>query len=448
MNAIPDRFIGDLMALLEIPSVAAWADHEPELRRTACWLKQRFEEAGLHARLLEDIPRAPPYVHAQTEIRPDRPTILLYGHYDVQPADAADGWTTPPFQPTLRDGKIYGRGATDQKMNLLLPIFALETVDMSTLPWNVKFFYEGEEEILSPHLRPALEQYAELLRCDAVFSTDGWQYSADQGDLRLGLRGFCALEVIVRGASKDLHSGTFGGAAPNPALALARVLAMLHNTDGSVAVPGFSDGILPPGKEELEAIREHPFDHEGWLQRAGLRISAEIAGVSIPEQTGFHPSVEINAFEAGKYDAGFRTIIPASARARISCRLVLGQEPSRVAELMRGFIDAQIPRLFDCEIHTLPGMAYRILRADRIQQLAANILTKIDGRQPRYSCSGGSIPMPGEIEAVLGVKTVIFGFGLPDQNMHSIDEFCRLADIQRGLGAWDLLLRETNLTEV
>ena len=444
MRTIPEGFLADLAALLEIPGVAAWEHRRADLDRAAEWLRQRLEHAGLHAGCLTDLP-GPAYVYAQTELRPERPTLLVYGHYDAQPADKADGWTADPFRPDLRDGRVYARGAADQKMNLLLPVFALEEVDPAALPWNLKFFYEGEEEIFSPHLEAALACYRDLLRCDAVFSTDGWQYSADQGDLRLGLRGFCGLEITVTGPSRDLHSGTFGGAAPNPAQALARALARLHDDEGRIAVPGFLDGATAPGKAERQVLREQPVDRAAWLARAGLTDGAIAPDFAIDEATGLAPTIEIHALEAGHYAMGLRTIVPASASARLSCRLVPGQRPDVVAALVGRFLDHTIPLRFGRRISVLPGSSrpYRIAREDPFQELAATILARVDGRPPRYSYSGGSIPMPGAMASALGVGTILFGFALPDENMHGIDEFCRLTDIERGLAAWRLLLRQT-----
>ncbi|MFB9948666.1 M20/M25/M40 family metallo-hydrolase [Rhizobium puerariae] len=442
MRTIPEGFLADFMALLEIPGVAAWEHSRSDLDRAAEWLRQRLEQAGLHARLLTELP-CPAYVYAETEMRPERPTLLLYGHYDVQPANMSDGWTSDPFRPELRDARVYARGATDQKMNLLLPIFALAESDLSALPWNIKVFYEGEEEILSPNLDRALHRYRDLLCCDAVFSTDGWQSGADQGDLRLGLRGFCGLDVTVKGAAKDLHSGTFGGAVPNPAQALARALSSLHDEDGRIAVPGFMDGAATPTETERRVLREQPFDRTAWLARAGLTNAAVSPDLVIEEQTGLCPTIEIHALDAGHYAAGLRTIVPASASARLSCRLVPGQEPEAIAVLLKDFLDHTIPERFERRITVLPGKSnpYRVARDDPFQQFAAGVLSTVDGRPPRYSYSGGSIPMPGAIASTLGVSTIIFGFGLPDENMHGIDEFCRLTDIERGIAAWRVLLR-------
>lgn len=440
MNAIPEGFLADLMALLEIPSVAVWEDSRQDFERAAEWLRARLERAGLRATLLRDTPGAA-YVYAETEIRPDRPTVLLYGHYDVQPASIGEGWASDPFKPELRDGRIYGRGATDQKMNLLLPIFALEECALDKLPWNIKFFLEGEEEILSPNLETALTHYKDLLSCSVVFSTDGWQSTPDLGDLRLGLRGFCGLEVSVRGSSKDLHSGTYGGAAPNPGQVLIKALARLHDADGAIAVPGFMDGVSGPSDAERRVLREQPLDRTAWFARAGLDASALPEDFPIEEKTGLSPTIEINAIDVGRYAAGFRNIVPQAAHAHISCRLVPGQHPDAIAGLMKNFLDAAIPPGFDRKIAVMPGRAYpyRFARDNEYQQLAARILTMVDGRAPRYTYSGGSIPMPGAIQAALGVGTVIFGFGLPDENMHGANEFCRLTDIARGMAAWRLL---------
>jgi acetylornithine deacetylase/succinyl-diaminopimelate desuccinylase-like protein len=442
MSTIPDGFIADLMALLEIPGVAAWKHGRGDLDRAAAWLRARLERAGLQAWLLDDDQASPPFVYAQTEIRPERPTLLLYGHYDVQPASIEDGWTSDPFKPDIRNGRIYARGATDQKMNLLLPIFALEEVEHPRLPFNIKVFYEGQEEIFSPGLEAALLKYKDLLRSDAVFSTDGWQSDPSLGDLRMGLRGFCGLEIEIYGAGKDLHSGTFGGAVPNPAHALARALSRLHDDDGMIAVPGFNEAAVPLAEAEKTFLLEQPFDRKAWLAVTGLTEDDTPDRLELQARIGLRPTIEINALEAGNYPAGLRTIVPASARARISCRLVDGQDPDAIGALVADFIDQAIPKQFSRQIRPLPGKShpYRIGADDPFQRLAAKVLADVDGQVPRFTYSGGSIPMPGAIELVLGTKTIIFGFGLPDENMHGVDEFCRLTDIERGMAAWRLLL--------
>lgn len=435
---IPDGFLDDLRALLSIPTVAAW-EQDDEMRRAADWLVARFRRAGLSARCLDGPAGAPPYVFAEGPQRPDRPTLLVYGHYDVQPARLEDGWTSDPFTPTLREGRLYARGATDQKMNLLLPIAAYEAVG-DAIGCNVKFYFEGEEEILSPHLTQALQMHRDLLAADVVFSSDGWQAGPDLGDLRLGLRGFCALEVTLTGPSRDLHSGTFGGAAPNPARALARLLADLVDAEGRPLVAGLE--ARPPTREEIElAMAGH--NPTEWASRAGLSRGPEDA----PVRVGLMPTIELHAIEAGGFDAGLRTIVPSRARARLSCRLLPGQEPDRILALLEDAIRKSTGKEFRLEIKALPGRSrpYRIAADHAGQLAAAAALTAVDGRAPRLTFSGGSIPMPGEIERALGLKTVIFGFGLPDENMHGPDEFCRLTDIERGYACWRQLLENFGL---
>lgn len=275
-----------------------------------------------------------------------------------------------------------------------------------------------------------------------MFSTDGWQSNAEIGDLRLGLRGFCGLEVVVSGAPKDLHSGTFGGAVPNPALALSRALSRLHDDDGTIAVPGFMDAATIPAEDDKQFLERQPFERQAWLVQTGLDECAAPDRYEIQKRAGLCPTIEINALEAGNYVGGLRTIVPRSASARISCRLVPGQDPDDISALIGRFIDHAIPAPFKRQIAPLPGKSrpYRIPFEHPYQRLAARILTEVDGREPRYSYSGGSIPMPGAINSKLCVNTVIFGFGLPDENMHRVDEFCRLTDIERGMAAWRALL--------
>lgn len=324
-------------------------------------------------------------------------------------------------------------------MNLLLPIAAIEALGSASLNCNIKVFFEGEEEIFSPHLAETLARHRKLLACDLCVSSDGWQAGPAEGDLRLGLRGFCGMEVRLTGASKDLHSGTFGGAAPNPATALTRLLAGLWDTEGRIALDGFYDDV-PPLTETERAVAGTGFDEAAWRLRAGLRPDQEpeAAGAEIPLRTGLLPALEIHALEAGNYAGGLRTVVPWRASARLSCRLVPNQDPVRIRDLLTDWLRARMPAGFDLSLTPLPGTArpYRIPAQHPGQRIAAQVLEEVDGQPPRFSYSGGSIPMLGEIEHQLGVKTIVFGFGLPDENMHATEEFIRLSDICRGLKAW------------
>lgn len=443
---LPAGFLDDLFALLAIPSVADWRAESDAMERAAGWMRARLTRAGFAARLLQGPAGAPPYVYAEGPQVSGRPTLLIYGHYDVQPAHRADGWASDPFVPELRGTRIYARGAMDQKMNLLLPIVAAERLGLDTIGCNLKVFFEGEEEIFSPHLAETLARYRDLLACDLCLSSDGWQATAEEGDLRLGLRGFCGVELTLRGGAKDLHSGTFGGAAPNPAIAMTRLLAGLWDDGGQVTLPGFHDGIasLTPAERQVALSG---FDEAAWRARAGFDKDRPLDIAEIPLRAGLLPTLEIHALEAGNYPGGLRTVIPASASARISCRLVPGQDPQVIRDRLADWLGSHLPRGIAMELAPLPGTArpYRIAADHPGQHLAAGALEAVDGRPPRHSYSGGSIPMPGEIEHQLGVKTVIFGFGLPDENMHAADEFCRLSDIRRGLAAWEEVLQRTAL---
>lgn len=264
------------------------------------------------------------------------------------------------------------------------------------------------------------------------------QAAPDLGDPHLGLRGFCGLEITVIGASKDLHSGTFGGAVPNPAQVSTRALALLYDKDGEIAVPGFMSGTTAPTQEERRVFLDPPFDRAAWLNRAGLADAAVPADFAADQKAGLYPAIEIDALEAGGYAGGMRYTIPREASARLSCRLVPGQDLERIALLLHDFLDHAIPTRFGRHIAVLPerSLPYRIGRDHPFQKLAADVLEAVDGRPPRYSFSGGSIPISGAMAAALGVETLIFGFGLQDENMHRVDEFCRLSDIERSMKAW------------
>lgn len=437
---LPEGFMEDLTALLRIPTVATWGHDSMEAG--ARWLSARLSRAGLSAQILAGPKDAAPYVYAETEQRGDRPTLLIYGHYDVQPARREDGWSSDPFIPEIRDGRLYARGTMDQKMNLLLPLFALEMMG-GACGFNIKFFLEGEEEIFSPHLSDALKLYGELLASDVCVSSDGWQAGPQTGDLRLGLRGFCGLEISLKGAAKELHSGTFGGVAPNPAAAMVRLLSKLWTPSGDIAVPGFLDGVAPLCPADVALVSEG-FEAAAWRQRVGLSPDQTllVPEIEIPATLGLRPALEINALDAGGYAGGFRSIVPSRASARLSARLVPGQQPEAILAKLDEWLRDNAPQGFELRIDTMAGTAqpYRLSADDPMQRLAAEVLTEVDGQAPRFTYSGGSIPLFGQIDALLGIKTIIFGFGLPDGNMHGIDEFVRLTDIRRGLAAWKLLL--------
>ncbi|MGD9944795.1 MAG: dipeptidase [Burkholderiaceae bacterium] len=443
LDSHQSRFIAEMVELLSIPSVSALPQHGADVDRAAQWLEQRLLRAGLqNAATL----RAGefPVVYADWLHAPGAPTVLVYGHFDVQPAPPSQAWTSPPFEPAIRDGRVYARGATDDKGNLLVPILAIEAMlaERGSLPVNIKFLLEGEEEILSPDMPAFVRAHRERFACDLVVSADGWQWSESEGDLRVGLRGVCALEVTAYGPRQDLHSGSHGGAVANPLHGLVAALAKLHDDAGRILVPGFYEDVRELDAEERQALAAVPFDEGAYRARLGVTELVGEPGYSTRERIGARPTIEINGIVGGHDGPGVRTVVPAHATAKLTCRLVPDQQPTIVAECVRRFLLAQCPPGLRFEVSVLPNSAepYGMPADHPGNRAARNVLIGLHGREPYYTRSGGSIPILALFKRELRAYTVIFGFGLPDEGMHGPDEFLRLSSFRLGQGAYVALL--------
>lgn len=443
-----DAFVEDLKDFLRIPSISADPDHLPDVDRAADWVADRLVRAGLHH---AEVLRAGryPMVYADWLGAPGQPTVLIYGHFDVQPVDPVEAWTHPPFSPTIVDGRIYARGASDDKGNMLAPILALEALlrTRGHLPVNVKLLFEGQEEILSPDLPDFIARHRDRLACDMAVSADGWQWSETEADLRVGLRGLCAVEVIATGASTDLHAGLYGGAVANPVHALVGLLASMRNAAGEIAIPGFYDDVRPPHDEDRARLGAIPFDEQRYRDRIGVSALVGEAGYTVRERIGMRPTIEINGITGGYAGPGVKTIIPSSARAVITCRLVPDQDPATVAATVKRHLDGQVASGVNCvgveiAVNVLPNAArpYLIPMDHPANRAARDVLVGMYGREPYYTRSGGSIAILDLFRQELGAYTVIYGFGLPDENFHAPDEFLRLANFRRGQDAYVLIL--------
>ena len=438
-------FIEQLMAFLRIPSVSADPALLPEVWRCARWLTQRLTEAGLES--VEILSAGDyPMVYGEWLHAPGAPTVLIYGHFDVQPAGDVSLWRRPPFEPWIEQGRLYARGASDDKGNMLAPLLAIEALLRATgaLPVNIKLLLEGQEEILSPDLPAFVHRHKTKLACDLALSADGWQWSETQADLRTGLRGLCALEVEVRGPRQDLHAGSHGGAVANPIHALASLIAGLHDADGRVAVPGFYQQVRPLSEAERAALAAIPFEEAAYLNRTGSPALAGESGYSTLERIGARPTLEVNGIASGYSGPAVKTIIPARASAKITCRLVPDQQPEQIARCVAETLRQRAPRGVTLTVTVLPNAArpYRLPQDHPGNLAAARVLRRLYGREPFYTKSGGSIAILALFEQELGVGTVIFGFGLPDENFHAPDEFFRLAQFARAQLAWGQLLQE------
>jgi acetylornithine deacetylase/succinyl-diaminopimelate desuccinylase-like protein len=443
LRANRERFLNELLAFLRIPSISALPRHAADVREAAGWVANRLQAAGLESVSVMET-GGHPVVYGEWLRAPGRPTVMIYGHFDVEPAQHAARWTSPPFEPQVRSGRIYGRGASDDKGNLLIPILAVEALlkTEGTLPVNIKFFCEGQEEIGSPELPAFLARHRERFACDAVLSTDSGQYSETDPALTIACRGLCAIEVVVRGPRSDLHSGVYGGAVPNPLHGLVRMLVSLHREDGSVAVPGFYDGIDQGWMDLRHLCRTVPFDDQVWLDQLGVERLVGESGYSALERTWFRPTIEINGVQGGFAGQGVQTVLPGEARAKLSCRLAAGQEPQRVLDLVAAHLKRHTPPGVRASVEYLPGRAraYHMAPDHPVNRAAHEVLTGLYGRTPHYVGMGGTIPVCALFEEHLGVQTVQFGFGLDDENIHGPDEFLRLASWERGQIAYGLLI--------
>lgn len=431
------RFHAELESFLRIPSVSARTEHDADTRAAAAWLADQISAAGLASRVI-DTPGHPVVLGEWREAGPDAPTLLIYGHYDVQPAEPLELWTSPPFEPEVRDGRIYARGSADDKGQLHMHVKALESwlKGAGRLPVNVVMVAEGEEEVGSPNLLPFVEEWAEQLACDAVVISDSAMFDEGLPSLLFSLRGLAYVEVRVRTAAGDLHSGAYGGAIANPATALSRMIATLHDDAGRIAVPGFYDSVKEWDDQTREAIRDLPFDEEKFQRGVGATALSGEAGYSTLERLWIRPTCEVNGFLSGYTGEGAKTVLPAEAMAKISFRLVPDQEPGRVARLLEEHLMGVAPAGVSVEVTELHGgHPWRADPEGPLFEAAARALEAAFGARPVLVGEGGSIPIVGDFERVLEAPALLVGFALPGCNMHAPDEWFTVENYDRGIEA-------------
>ena len=444
LEANQPRFREELLDLLRIPSVSTDPERAGEVRRAAEWVAARLRRAGMtDVRLLET--GGHPAVYGEWLGAPGRPTVLVYGHFDVQPADPLHLWTHPPFEPAVVEGRVYARGATDMKGNLLLPIIACEALLQTEgrLPLNVKFLFEGEEEIGSPHLGPVLEQNRDLLACDVMVSADGGMGTPERPEVWLGPRGLVALQIHLRTADRDLHSGN-GGLAVNPIHALVRLLDSMRDAEGRVTVAGFYDRVRPLTPAERAEIAAAALPLEEFRRTTGARGFFGEPEYTPWERASARPTLEVNGIWGGFTGPGVKTVIPCEAHAKITCRLVPDQSPAEIREKLVAHILAHTPAYAEVSIEHLPGEAdpYLIPPDHPAQRALVRVLTRLTGREPRVTRGFGTVPVMGLVKRVLGAETITLGVGQSDERAHAPDEFLRLASFERGQQAFVMLLAE------
>ncbi len=439
------RFLAELLDFLRIPSISALPERAGDVARAGDWVAQRLAAAGVES--VELLPTGGhPVVYGDWMHAPAKPTILIYGHFDVQPVDPVELWTNPPFEPTIVDDRVYARGASDDKGNMLGPILAVEALLQSegAAPVNLKFCFEGQEEIGSPQIPEFMPHHRERFACDLAVSADGGQFSETEPILLLSLRGICGMQINVHGAATDLHSGLHGGRIQNPIHALTQILASLRRADGTVTVEGFYDSVVELSQGERDAIARVPFDGAGYLQELGLEEEFGEPGYTNRERGWIRPTLEMNGIWGGFQEEGIKTVLPNSAHAKITCRLVADQNPERIVELLRAHVKQHAPPGVRVEVAPLSiqGRPYSISADHWGNRAAAAVLKELYGREPYQTRSGGSIPITGVFQEQLGVDTISFGFGLEDENIHAPDEFFRLASFRRSQVAYCNLLEK------
>jgi acetylornithine deacetylase/succinyl-diaminopimelate desuccinylase-like protein len=428
-------YLEDLKTLLTIPSVSTDPTRQGEVRRCAEEVARQMRHAGLQdVQIMQTAGH--PSVFGQYLVDPALPTALIYGHYDVQPEDPVELWTSPPFVPTERDGKLYARGATDDKGQFLCHIKAVASLlqDTGTLPINVKVIIEGEEEIGSPHLAPLLEANKELLAADVLVVSDSAMYAPGQPSIVYGLRGLCFIQIDLKGADSDLHSGVFGGAVPNPAMELCRILAQLKDADERVTVPGFYDDVLDLTGEERKAYASLDFNPEEFRSGLGVPGLSGETGYSPLEQRTARPTLEINGMLSGYTGQGAKTVLPARAMAKISCRLVPNQNPARIAEALAAHVRKLCSPNVQCEVTLKHGGHPWITPPDHpALEAAAAAVRAVYGKEPVRVREGGSIPIVVDFQSILGLPGILLGFGLNDENLHAPDEHFRIENFYKGI---------------
>ncbi|MEX1182522.1 MAG: dipeptidase [Gemmatimonadota bacterium] len=438
-----ERALNELFEFLRIPSVSARTEHRDDTRAAAEWLRQKMADAGLEAGL-HDTAGHPVVLGEWRGAGPAAPTVLIYGHYDVQPPDPLDLWSSPPFEPAIRDGRIYARGSVDDKGQLYLHVKAIEAHMRAsgTLPVNVVMLAEGEEEVGSENLMPFVQQHAAQLQCDAVVISDSTMFAPGTPTIGASLRGLAYFELRVRAARSDLHSGSYGGAVANPATAIARIIASFHDERGRILIPGFYDDVRV-APEFVEQIRTLPFDEAAYLEEVGAPSLFGEEGYSTWERIWIRPTCEVNGLLSGYTGEGAKTVLPAEAMAKVSCRLVPDQNPDRVRELFETHVRAVTPPGVTAEVRVLHGgLPWRAKLEGRLYDAAASALETAFGRSVTYAGEGGSIPIVAEFERVLGAPVLLMGFGLPGENAHAPDEWMSVENFEKGALAAAVLLSE------
>ncbi|MGH2647115.1 MAG: dipeptidase, partial [Ginsengibacter sp.] len=422
------------MQLLRIPSVSAKSEHKKDMLACAQAVKQSLLDSGVDkAEVMAT--EGHPVVYGEKIIDIDKPTILVYGHYDVQPAEPLELWHSGPFDPTIKDGKVYARGSADDKGQFFMHVKALETmVKTNTMSTNIKFLIEGEEEVGSPNLGTFVEQNKELLKADVILISDSSMLSMENPSLDIGVRGLSYIEVEVTGADRDLHSGTYGGAVANPITILSKMIASCHDENNHIAIPGFYEDVIEASADERTLMNKAPYNEKEYEKEVGVKELWGEKGYATIERTGIRPTLEINGIWGGYMGEGAKTVLPSKATAKISARLVPDQSSSKMTKLLLDYFTKIAPpsvTIKSFEHHG--GEPYMTPMDSRGYKAASKAIEKTFGKIPIPVRGGGSIPICSILEKELGIKIIFMGFGLDSDNLHSPNEKYGIENFYRGI---------------
>jgi acetylornithine deacetylase/succinyl-diaminopimelate desuccinylase-like protein len=439
------RLHDDLFAFLRIPSVSARSEHTPDVARAAAWLHGHMARIGFTTETLPT-PGHPVVLAEWRKAPAGAPTVLVYGHYDVQPPEPLELWTSPAFEPTIRDGRIYARGSVDDKGQLWLHVAALEAhlAIRGSLPVNVIVLAEGEEEVGSENLAHFIEEHRKRLACDAVIISDSSMFAPGIPSILSSLRGLAYFEIDVTGPNSDLHSGMYGGAVVNPATALARIIASFHDATGKVAIPGFYDAVRPFPDAVRAAMKKLPFDEREFMEHLAVDALGGEPGYTTLEKLWTRPTCEVNGMLSGYTGEGAKTVLPGKSMAKVSCRLVPDQDPEVTRQLMEAHVKAVAPAGVTATVTALHGgLPWRADLAGPLYDAASRALEAAFGRKPVIQGEGGSIPVVNDFARLLEAPVLLVGFGLPGENAHAPDEWISQDNFRRGMRAiaalWDEL---------
>ena len=430
-----DRFLHEFKEFLRLPSISTLPEHKPDMTRAAEWLAAQLRGMGFDAVRIVPTRGHPVVVAEHMRAGPGVPTVLFYGHYDVQPVDPVDLWESAPFEPTLRGDDLFARGASDMKGQVVAHLKAVEAmVRTEGLPVNLKYMVEGEEEIGSPNLADFIRENQELLDADLCLNADSGILSPDIPSITYALRGLAYFEIRLQGAAGDLHSGTYGGAIDNPARVLCQLIAGMKDSDGRITLPKFYDHVRPLSEQERRDFAALPQSDEWWKDRSGAKVLFGEAGYTTTERATARPTLEVNGLLSGFTGEGSKTVLPAKAMAKISMRLVPDQRPEEIQESLEAYLKGNAPATVTWEVLQHASGAPAIVERDSDAVRAASLaLEEVWGRKPLFKREGGSVPVVGMVEEILRIPTLMLGFGLPDDNLHAPNEKQHLPNFWRGI---------------